>query len=305
MSVYNGEHYLNEAVDSILAQTFKNIEFLIIDDASTDRTPEILHSYTDPRIKIITNKENLGLTKSLNKGLELARGEYIARMDADDISFPLRLERQVTFMDNNLDVVVCGTLKETIGNTGFYKSEFLYNPKTHERIKCSLLFGNPIAHSSAIIRKIVILEKGIRYDETFYSNQDYELWSRLINIGKFYIIPEKLVGYRKHTDNLSKRMNLKQRLDRNKKIIRQNFSMYQIPISEEQFIVHMNFINCTVPRGIASVYFTFLWIIHLYLLNLHVKSFRQWDLFYELLYRIISYSVYVPLNLSSSYPEII
>ena len=109
MSVYNGERYLNEAIDSILAQTFTDFEFLIIDDASTDSTPKILHSYDDPRIRIVTNEENLGLTKSLNKGLALAQGEYIARMDADDISLPERLMMQLNFLIDNKTVPLVGS----------------------------------------------------------------------------------------------------------------------------------------------------------------------------------------------------
>jgi len=118
MPVYNGERYLNEAVDSILGQTFTDFEFLIIDDASTDKTPEILRSYDDPRIRVVTNEENLGLSKSLNKGLALARGEFIARMDADDVSYPYRLQVQHEFMTQHPGAGVIGSWAEYIDRKG-------------------------------------------------------------------------------------------------------------------------------------------------------------------------------------------
>ncbi|MCP8319033.1 MAG: glycosyltransferase, partial [Candidatus Methylarchaceae archaeon HK01B] len=128
MSVYNGEKYLREAIDSILNQTFKDFEFLIINDGSTDRTVEILRSYHDSRIKIITNEKNMGLTKSLNKGLKIARSEYVARMDADDISYPRRLEVQYEYMKKNPDVGIVGSWNDVIddkGNTIDYRKHSL------------------------------------------------------------------------------------------------------------------------------------------------------------------------------------
>ena len=109
MSVYNGEKYLREAINSILSQTFNDFEFLIINDGSTDGTADILKSYTDSRIKIINNEKNIGLTKSLNKGLKIAKGEYIARQDADDISMPERLKEEVAFLEIHKDYAVVGT----------------------------------------------------------------------------------------------------------------------------------------------------------------------------------------------------
>jgi glycosyltransferase involved in cell wall biosynthesis len=118
MSVYNGEKYLCEAIDSILNQTFENFEFLIVNDGSTDRTLEILQSYRDPRIKVINNERNIGLTASLNKGLKIAKGEYVARMDADDVSFPHRLEQQKAFLDRNPRVAMVGSWAEVIDESG-------------------------------------------------------------------------------------------------------------------------------------------------------------------------------------------
>ena len=115
MTVHNGEKHLSEAIDGILNQTFKDFEFLVIDDGSTDGSADIIQSYKDVRIRFISNGKNLSVPVSLNMGLNLARGEYIARMDCDDISLPQRLEKQVQFMDANPEVGVCGTWLETFG----------------------------------------------------------------------------------------------------------------------------------------------------------------------------------------------
>src|SRR5258707_849690 len=118
MSVYNGEKYLGEAVDSILAQTFTDFEFIIIDDGSEDRSPELIEAYVDSRISFLRNEKNVGLTRSLNKGLQVASGEYIARMDCDDVSLPDRFAKQVAFMDANSGVGACGTWALDIDGAG-------------------------------------------------------------------------------------------------------------------------------------------------------------------------------------------
>lgn len=209
MSVFNGEKYLNEAVDSILAQTFKDFEFLIIDDASTDRTPEILRSYGDPRIRIITNEENLGLTKSLNKGLALTRGEYIARMDADDISHPKRLERQVNYLDENPEIGILGTNVQYIDESGKpYK--ILRWPEKDALIKWSLCFFNPIAHPTVMVR-LDLIKKIAGYDESIVYAQDYDLWVRLSSESVFGNLQYILLYLRKSDDNISHKNYLEQK----------------------------------------------------------------------------------------------
>lgn len=201
MSVYNGERYLNEAVDSILSQTFTDFEFLIIDDASTDRTPEILRGYDDPRIRIVTNEENLGLTKSLNKGLALARGEYIARMDADDISAPERLEKQVSFLERNTDIGVLGTNVQYVDDFG-NPLQILKWPSCDSLIKWRLCFMNPLAHPSILIRRKLLTNIG-GYNEEITFAQDYDLWGRLSLITQFGNHEEVLLHLRKTKENIS------------------------------------------------------------------------------------------------------
>lgn len=174
LSVYNGEQHLREAVESILNQTFRNFEFLIINDGSTDSTREILESYVDPRIKIF-HQSNMGLTKSLNRGIELARGRYIARMDADDISDKERLEIQFEFMESNPRIAVCGTWTHIFGDVD---NVWKY-PGDHNAICCRQLFSNAIVHPSAMIRKSVLSGSRLTYNESLLRSQDYDLWVRI------------------------------------------------------------------------------------------------------------------------------
>ena len=179
MSVYNGEKYLREAVDSILSQTFRDFEFLIINDGSSDGTAQILESYDDPRMRIVYNEENIGLTRSLNKGLKLARGEYIARMDADDISLPERLEKQVEFLDAHPEVGVLGTWVEVIDGEGtvgqVWRSPQV--PTSPALLNWTLMFHNCLPHPSAMMRLRVIEGMG-GYDPEIRYAQDYDLWAR-------------------------------------------------------------------------------------------------------------------------------
>jgi glycosyltransferase involved in cell wall biosynthesis len=208
MSVYNGERYLNEAIDSILGQTFTDFEFLIIDDASTDRTPEILRSYDDPRIRVVTNEENLGLTKSLNKGLALARGEYIARMDADDISIPERLEEQIEFMEHNPQVCVCGSWVEIIGHNA---GETWKYPTDSNEIRCRHLFECSIAHPSAVIKKEYLNQNQPLYDITFKRSQDYDLWIRISALYPLANIGKVLLKHRIHSGAIGQHYSSEQK----------------------------------------------------------------------------------------------
>ncbi len=197
MSVYNGEKYLREAIDSILGQTFKDFEFLIIDDGSTDSSVEIIRSYTDPRIRLIQNGKNIGLTRSLNKGIKLARGEYIARMDADDISLPERIEKQIEYLDYHPDVGVLGTRFFEIDKNGNVRRE-IYVPLSKRNIERQLYTINCFCHSSVMMRRSCIEKVGL-YDETIKYAQDYELWLRMIDVCQLENHPELLHKWRYNT----------------------------------------------------------------------------------------------------------
>jgi len=204
MSVYNGEKYLREAIDSILNQTFKNFEFLVINDGSTDSTAEILQSYQDPRIKIINNEKNMGLTGSLNKGLKLAKGEYIARMDADDISLPLRLEKEVEFLDKNPELGLVGILYEVIDEAGNSFGIVKY-PTTDKEIKRRLLEGNPFGHGSVMLRKECIVNVGFYRPEFKYA-QDFDLLLRISEKYEVLNISEPLYKFRISLNSLQKKV---------------------------------------------------------------------------------------------------
>ena len=177
MSVYNGAKFLAEAIDSILAQTFTDFEFIIINDASSDDSLHIINSYKDARIVVLQNTKNIGLTKSLNIGIAKAKGKYIARMDADDISMPKRLEKQVDFMEEHLEFAFCGTRAKTINDVGD-QVNFFKEPLDSNKILGTLLLKNCFFHSSITIRRDALLTVS-GYDEEFIYAQDYRLYLQL------------------------------------------------------------------------------------------------------------------------------
>lgn len=211
MCVYNGERYLREAIESILRQTFTDFEFLIIDDGSTDASRSIVLSYDDPRIRLVVNETNIGLTKSLNKGLDLARGEYVARMDADDVSMPERLGRQVDFMDDNPGVWLLGSCSEFIDSTGT-TCRRNSSRLTREELYYRLNFGNVFPHSSVMFRRREVMTIG-GYDESFRRSQDYELWSRISSFGPVDMLKAVLIKWREADGNISSASRGSQRND--------------------------------------------------------------------------------------------
>lgn len=198
MPVYNGEKYLYEAIDSILNQTYTDFEFIILNDGSTDKTEEIILSYDDPRIVYVKNEKNQQIVKTLNKGIALAKGKYIARMDADDISLPDRFSKQIEFMETNPDIEVCGSWIKTFGD----KSEVWEYPESHEKIKTAMLFDSSIAHPSVILR--ATLFSRIQYDEDYNGVEDYALWMKLLDRSKFHNLEKVLLQYRLHTSKTDK-----------------------------------------------------------------------------------------------------
>lgn len=205
MPVYNCELYINEAIDSILNQTFDDFEFLIIDDASTDSTISIIKAYDDPRIQLIEKPKNSGYTNSLNYGLSIARGEYIARMDGDDISLPERFEKQVAFLDANPDVVLCGTALKVIGS-----DKVICYSEYHESIKLNLLKENCIIHPSVMLRKCILEKYSLIYDVVKEPAEDYDLWVRLSSVSKLYNLQEVLLNYRMYEGQVSRMRNKQQ-----------------------------------------------------------------------------------------------
>lgn len=203
MSVYNAEKYLREAIDSILNQTYQDFEFIIINDCSNDGSWAILKDYEEryPCMRLINNKENLGLTKNLNLALAMSKGEYIARMDADDISDPSRFEKQVSFFKNNTAIDILGTFSNDIDENGkTIRTRTV--PVVHKDIMKMLPKLSPIVHPAVMFRK-KSLEKIGYYNTKYRTSQDLEMWFRAAAAGlKFHNIPEYLFKYRVDADFL-------------------------------------------------------------------------------------------------------
>lgn len=201
MPVYRTkESYLRGAIESILNQTFSDFEFLILDDCPYDNREEIVKSYHDPRIKYLKNDKNLGITPSRNKLIDLAEGEYLAVMDHDDISLPTRFEKQVAYLDAHKNVGVVGCLAEQ-----FPEYAFFYYPETDEDIKARLTCYNGILHPASMIRKSVLNDYNIRYEEEYSPAEDQALWAALMEYTDFYNIQEVLFNYRSHQHNTTHR----------------------------------------------------------------------------------------------------
>lgn len=203
MSVHNGLPFVEETVHSILAQTFTDFEFLILDDASTDGSADYLRTLTDPRLRIITLTQNIGLTAALNAGLREARGAFIARQDADDLSDPARLAHQIAFLESHPKCAAVGAqarLSDARGRS-LGKKNF---PLGHHGLCFAHLFDNALAHAAVTFRKDAVQAIG-GYDERWTASQDYELWSRLSATHELANLPQRLVTLRVLDSSITRR----------------------------------------------------------------------------------------------------
>lgn len=217
MPVYNGQKYLNEAINSILNQTFRNFEFIIINDGSTDQSLEIIERYQkiDNRI-ILISRENRGLSASLNDGIEKAQGQYIARMDADDISIHTRLQEQFDFLLENSHIDILGSWIEVFGSKSHVGRYLLGD----DQIKSFLLFNSALAHPSVMLKRKIF--DRCQYREEFDGAEDYGLWVELANEHRFANIPRVLLRYRNHPKQTTEGIKL-QKSDSVRKMILQNY----------------------------------------------------------------------------------
>jgi glycosyltransferase involved in cell wall biosynthesis len=195
LPTYNNEHYLEEAIESVLRQTFNDFKLLIINDASTDSTSEILNRFDDERIEIIEHTKNQGLIACLNEGLKKCDSEFCARMDGDDIIHHNKLKRQIQYLVKNGDVAMCGTRMKAIGSFRRYQY-----PTNSEIIKTQLLVNNVISHPSLMWRQKFFADNNLFYDKDFVGAEDYELWTRAVEKGKITNLPKTFYYYRLHKD---------------------------------------------------------------------------------------------------------
>lgn len=200
MPVYNCERYVEDAVGSILCQSYRDFEFLIIDDASTDNTVSIITKFNDSRIQLINKPKNTGYTNSLNYALSIAKGKYIARMDGDDVSLPERFAKQIYFLESHPKVVVCGTNYSFLGS-----NKQIIQPKTHEAIKIVLLEETCFGHPTVMMRKSVLDKYNLQYEIEKEPAEDYALWVTLLNYGKLHNLQEVLLNYRVYEGQVSQK----------------------------------------------------------------------------------------------------
>lgn len=210
LAVYNCSSYIKDAIDSVLSQTFLDFEFIIIDDGSNDGTEEILKTFTDDSRILLLSQKNVGLTASLRKGIEISRGKYIARQDADDISLPKRLDTQISFLEENSDFGLVGTYVDIIDKIGrVVNSEAL--PVNDQEIKSELMKRNCFFHGTTVFSKKAYLNVG-GYQPDFIVAQDYDLWLRMVEKYKVKNIPIVLYQYRKTETSISSKMKEEQRV---------------------------------------------------------------------------------------------
>lgn len=202
MSVYNGETFVKEAIDSVLNQTFKDFEFIIFDDCSTDNSAQIIENYQDERIIFIKNQQNRGLTVNLHEGMNLAKGKYVARMDADDICMPNRFQKQFDFLESHPEISILGSAVVFFDDTG--KEILGTQPLTHDEIIIELLLGFTMLHPSVIMRLEDMRHHDLNYDTHFRYSQDFDLWVRASRLLKFANLQEPLLKMREHQLKISR-----------------------------------------------------------------------------------------------------
>lgn len=240
MAVFNDAEYLHESVPSILAQTLKDLEFIVVDDGSTDDSLGVLQGYAeqDSRVRIIRNEENMGLASSLNRGIAAARGQYVARMDADDICLPQRLDKQFKFMEQNKDISMCGASAKLFG----FRRGWWVIPACHEQIRASLLFFNPICHPSVMYRASSLPRQGELYESGRRRAEDLELWSRLVEEVRVANLQERLIMYRLHDPkSLAKREAV---VSHGNEIRHSLLTRLMGELTEPQFQLHMKLVRC-------------------------------------------------------------
>jgi glycosyltransferase involved in cell wall biosynthesis len=238
MPVYNAQDFLSEAIQSVLDQTFTDFECIILNDGSTDRSVEIIKSFEDPRIRVVDNDQNIKIVRTLNKGISLAKGKYIVRMDADDICLPERFKTQFTFMEENPEVGACGSWFENFGEmTGIARYE-----ADHNELRFKMLYQMPILHPSTIIRKEILEKNNLNYDINYLQGEDYDFFARIAEVSKVANIPKVLLKYRQHS-NSGKTINNDVLAQCVQKIIITQFNKIGVQISIGEMDLFSRFCN--------------------------------------------------------------
>lgn len=194
MPVYNAEPYLSEAIQSMLNQTYADFELIILDDCSTDRSAEVVQTFSDARIVYHRNEVNSGLANNLNTGLKLATGKYIARMDGDDISLPHRLQTQVDFLESHPDIDLCSCAMQMFGAD----NQLWIRDRDPEKVKISMMFYSAVLHASSVFRRDVFEKNNLYYKQETFPAEDYDLWARAAFFCRMVNLPDVMYLYRMH-----------------------------------------------------------------------------------------------------------
>ncbi|WP_254279310.1 glycosyltransferase [Haloarcula marina] len=212
LPVYNDSKFLEDAINSILHQSYENFEIVIVSEPSDDGTRSIIESYDDHRVRGIHNESRIGLNRSLNKGLDACRGQFVARMDADDLAAERRLSKQVQFLSSHPDIGIVGSFCDKINDNGNICGIYRV-PKSDTAIRWCALTKNPFAHPAVMMRTSVLDEHDLRYQESKqqFAVEDYDLWIRALQYTKGWNIPEPLVKFRSTNDGVSARHKRRQR----------------------------------------------------------------------------------------------
>jgi len=233
MPVYNGEKYIGQAIDSILSQSFRDFELVVVDDGSTDMSAEIVGSYSDKRVRYVANPTNLGLAGARNRAIEVSNGDYLAWLDCDDISLPDRLLKQVALLDEYPNVGLCGTWVRTLG----LESEQVWQyPSAPGFVRARMLFDDPVATSAAMVRRSCLAADELRFDTRFPPAEDYDLWERISRTNGVCNISEVLTLYRIHPNQISTIKREQQRKavwEIQSRLLQQ---LYVEPSEEEKFL---------------------------------------------------------------------
>ncbi|MDL2303032.1 glycosyltransferase [Dysgonomonas sp. OttesenSCG-928-D17] len=242
---YNVEKYVEESVNSILSQTYTNMEIIAINDCSTDSTGDLLRKLAqkDSRITVVDNEVNLKLIKTLNKGVALCNGEYIARMDADDISLPTRIEKEVAFLEANRDHDIVSTLFYAFNSENPAKKTLHHSPLTDSELRAYLLFKSGICHPAVMIRKRVFTELGLKFEPEYLHVEDYALWSEAVYKTKVANVGEPLLLYRVHQNQVSS-LHEDLQTDNKKKVFKIHCSHLGLPSNSDFIDVYASVAEC-------------------------------------------------------------
>lgn len=252
--LFNGEEFIRETIESVLTQTYPFIEVLIIDDGSTDNSIKIVKTFTDKRIRLLKNNTNRGIPYTRNRGLSEARGKYLAVLDADDLAFPNRIEKQLDFMEKNLDIDVLGSAYTLIrGKKSKRVKQELFTP---EEIKVGLIFFNRLCNSSVMIRLDRVFKYNVIYNNDYFVAQDYDFFIQISKFGKIYILPEVLVGYRTGHSNITKRSKEKKKIKR-KSIIdsihKDIVNYYNFSLTEKEMQIFNDFFSTEMTISVEQI----------------------------------------------------